>query len=197
MNVLVIYSHPNPESFNAAILGVIKDELAQEKGVQVKVKDLYAMNWNPVLNAYELDPAATGEIADDVAREQADVTWADLLIFISPIWWYSVTAIMRGYIDRVMSLGFAYEETEEGPQGLMGGKRVLFITTTGADEQAARETGMLDALKTSFIVGIGKYCGFDDVKYKNYFAVPLVSDRERKEMLDDVRSLLKSIIAED
>lgn len=194
MNVLVIYSHPNPASFNSAILGVVKDELAK-KDVQVKVKDLYAMNWDPVLSGSDLEQMAAGKVPDDIAREQDDVSWADLLIFISPVWWYSVTAIMRGYIERVMSLGFAYEETDDGPRGLMKGKRALFITTSGADEQTARDTGMMDALDTSLVGGFGKFCGFDDVKYKNYYAVPLVSDEERKEMLGDVRSLIRSVVS--
>lgn len=124
MNVLVIYSHPNPASFNSAILGVVKDELAR-RDVSVKVKDLYAMNWNPVLSNFDLEQMAAGMVPDDIAREQEDVSWADLLIFISPVWWYSVTAIMKGYIERVMSLGFAYEETDQGARGLMQGKRAL------------------------------------------------------------------------
>lgn len=193
MNVLVIYSHPNPASFNSAILGVVKDELAK-RNVPVKVKDLYAMNWDPVLSGSDLEQMAAGKVPDDIAREQKDVSWADLLIFISPVWWYSVTAIMKGYIERVMSLGFAYEDTEQGSRGLMQGKRALFLTTLGADEQTARDTGMIDALKISLINGFGKFCGFDEVVFKGYYAVPFVSDEERKKMLENVRSVVANMV---
>lgn len=192
MNVLVVYSHPYPKSFNAAILGVVQDELGK-KGVQFKVKDLYAMNWNPVLSGDELTPE--GKVPEDVVREQQNVKWADLLIFISPVWWYSVTAIMKGYIERVMSLGFAYEYTDQGSRGLMSGKQALFITTSGADEKTAQDTGMLESMRISLVGGFGEFCGFDAVEFKNYCAVPLVTDAERKEMLADVRNLIDSMIS--
>ncbi len=192
MNVLVVYSHPYPKSFNAAILGVVRDEL-EKKEAQFKVKDLYAMNWDPVLSGQELVP--DHKVPEEIAKEQQDVRWADLVAFISPVWWYSVTAIMRGYIERVMSLGFAYEYTDQGSRGLMSGKRALFITTSGADEKIAQDTGMLESMRISLVGGFGEFCGFDDVKFKNYCAVPLVSDAERKEMLADVRKLIDSMIS--
>jgi len=190
MNVLVIFSHPDPKSFNAAILGVVKDEL-ENKGAQFKIKDLYAMHWDPVLSADEL----AGKVPDHIAAEQRDVGWADLLVFISPVWWYSVTAIMKGYIERVMSLGFAYDHAEGGPRGLMGGKSAIFITTSGADEKTARDSGMSESMNISLVSGFGEFCGFDNVKFKNYYAVGLVSDTARKEMLADIRSLTDSMLS--
>lgn len=192
MKALVIYTHPNPASFNAAILGLVKDELVN-KGAEVKVKDLYAMNWNPVLSANDFQQLIAGKAPEDIAREQGDVIWADVLVLISPIWWFSVTAMLKGYIDRVFSQGFAYDYTEKGPIGLLKGKRAAVITTSGADENIANQTGMIAAINTAIVHGIFTYCGFAEAKYLNCYAVPLVSDTERKRMLEDVKGFIKDI----
>ncbi|AGL02049.1 NAD(P)H-dependent oxidoreductase [Desulfoscipio gibsoniae] len=192
MKALVIFCHPNPKSFNAAILDVVKQELEQ-RAAEIKVKDLYAMNWNPVLSASDFQQFLANQKPEDIAGEQADVAWADILVLISPIWWFSVPAMLKGYIDRVMSQGFAYEYTDNGPRGLLPGKRAAIITTSGADENTANQSGMMQAINTSFVNGIFAFCGFADVKYINYYAVPMVSNEERKQMLDNVRQFIKTI----
>ncbi|MGR6836904.1 NAD(P)H-dependent oxidoreductase [Syntrophomonas erecta] len=189
MKALVVYSHPNPMSFNAAVAKVVQEEL-EKKQFQVKVKDLYAMNWNPVLSAQDFEGFHTGNIAEDIKKEQADVASADLIVMIAPVWWYSVPALLKGYIDRVFSIGFAYKYTSTGPQGLLAGKKALVITTSGADEKAAKDTHMLDAVYTALVQGVFGFCGFDKYEYKNFFAVPTVSDAERKQMLTETRELI-------
>ncbi len=192
MKTLVIFAHPNPNSFNAAILEVVKDEL-NKKGAEVKVKDLYAMNWNPVLSASDFQQMLGGKMPEDIAREQADVAWADMLVLVCPIWWYSMPAMLKGYIDRVMSQGFAYQYTETGPVGLLEGKRAAVITTSGADENTARQTGMMESINTSIVNGIFRFCGFQDAKYMNCYAVPMVSDEDRRRMLEQVREFVKGL----
>lgn len=192
MKALIIFAHPNPQSFNAAVLGTVKEELGK-KGAEVKVKDLYAMQWNPVLSAADFQQMLSGKIPDDIAHEQADVTWADTLIIVSPIWWYSFPAILKGYIDRVLGQGFAYEYTESGPRGLLTGKRAAVITTSGADENTAKQTGMMDAINTSIVKGIFTFCGFSDMKYHNNYAVPMVPAEERQKMLEQVSAFVKAL----
>lgn len=191
MKVLVVFSHPNPRSFNAAILDVVKEEL-EKKGAELKIKDLYAMNWQPILSASDFQQLLSGKVPADIAAEQADVLWADLLVIISPIWWYSVPAMLKGYIDRVLLQGFAYRHTASGPEGLLKGKKALLLTTSGADEHTAKITGMMDSINTSLVEGIFNFCGFAEAKYKNSFAVPLVSDEIRKEMLEDIRNFVQA-----
>jgi len=191
VKTVVLYAHPNPKSFNAAILGVIKEELSQ-KEAEIRVKDLYAMNWNPVLSADDFQQMLGGQMPEDIAREQADVAWADTLIVICPLWWFTVPAILKGYIDRVMSQGFAYQYTETGPVGLLKGKRAAVITTSGADENIAKQSGMIESIKASIINGVFSYCGFEDARYMNCYAVPLVSDADRKSMLEEVREFVRN-----
>ena len=77
MNTLLLYAHPNPHSFNAAIAQVIKEEI-EKKGGPLKVKDLYAMNFNPVLSQEDFQAFHSGQLPQDIKQEQADVSWADL-----------------------------------------------------------------------------------------------------------------------
>ncbi len=191
MNVLLVYAHPNPQSFNAAVSQAVKEEV-EKKGWQLKFKDLYAMNWNPVLSQSDFEAFHNGKIPADIMAEQADVNWADLVIMIAPVWWTSVPAILKGYIDRIFSIGFAYEYTPTGPRGKLVGKKALLITSSGADGQAAQANGMSSAIKRALVDGFFGFCGFAEFKYKNLAAVTVVTDEEREKMITDIRELIKS-----
>lgn len=192
MKAMIIFAHPNPKSFNRAVLDTVTGELAGKKA-EVKVKDLYTMNWNSILSASDFEGMAAGKTPADTAREQSDVTWADTLFFIYPIWWSSHPAILKGWIDRVLSFGFAYDMTDSGPVGLLKNKRAVVITTSGSDLAAARQSGLLDAIKTSMVNGILGFVGISDVVHKNLFAVPYVDDAARKKMLEEVKEFVVGI----
>lgn len=189
MKALVIFSHPNQDSFNGAVLKTVQEALGKGQH-EVKVKDLYRMNWNPLLSVADLQQLYSGSVPDDIAAEQKDVSWADMLIFIYPIWWFQQPAILKGWIDRVFSHGFAYRQTPEGAiEGLLRGRRAVIITTSGADEQNMKQNGILDAINISMVKGTLGFSGITDVVYKNLYAVPAVTDDDRKKMLQDVADI--------
>jgi NAD(P)H dehydrogenase (quinone) len=190
VNALLILAHPNPQSYNRAVAKVIEEEFAS-RGDQVKVKDLYAMNWNPILSQADFQGFHSGTIPADIKQEQADIAWADYVVMVAPVWWYSVPAILKGYIDRVFSVGFAYKYTSTGPLGLLKGKKGLAVTTSGANVQDAEYGGMIVTLEKS-LIGVFGFSGFQDKKLHNLFAVTTVSDQERQLMLDEVRTLVKN-----
>lgn len=123
MNVLIVYAHPEPRSLNGALRDFAVQHL-EAAGHAVQVSDLYAMNWKPTLDADDMterapgarfDPSRdskhayeTGTQRDDIAREQQKLKWADALILQFPLWWFSMPAIMKGWIERVYAYGFAY-----------------------------------------------------------------------------------------
>lgn len=187
---LVIYSHPNPESFNRAILKAVTGEL-ESKGVEYKVKDLYEMNWNPVLSAKDFQEMQSGVIPEDVLAEQRDVAWADTLIFIYPIWWAEQPAMMKGWLDRVFSEGFAYKVKDGDAKGMLADKKAVVITTSGGEKWAMKQSGMIDAIEKSMIEGTLNFVGIKDVEYNNLFAVPTATDAERGEMLEDIRQTIR------
>jgi len=128
MKVVIIYSHPNEKSFNHAILEQVKQGLGDSKHT-VEVIDLYADNFNPVL-VYN-DMRKRSELMNDVEtghyRELVDQ--ADHIIFIYPIWWYGMPAMMKGFIDRVFVSGFAYTSVGNARKGLLGNKSAWVIYT--------------------------------------------------------------------
>lgn len=194
MKALVIFAHPSPQSYNAAILDAVKAELGQQQ-VEVRVKDLYQMNWNSTLGLSDLQQIYSGGLPEDIAQEQADIKWADALILIGPVWWWTLPAIMKGYIDRVMTYGFAYTFGEKGMQGLLTGKRVVVITTSGQDERSATASGMIESIKKGFVNAVFGNCGFAPIAYKNCYAVVTISDEERKRYLEEVREFVRDNLA--
>lgn len=193
MKVLTIFSHPNPDSFNGAVLNTTKEALTG-RGHEVKVRDLNKLGWNPVLSTGDLAKLYSGTVPADIAAEQAEVSWADVLVFIYPIWWFERPAILKGWFDKVFSHGFAYQQSKEGMiEGLLKGKRALVITTSGANEDNMKQNGVLDAINTCMIHGTLGFSGIQDIIYENLYAVPSVSDEERKGMLERVKSLCEKI----
>ncbi len=193
MQVVVIYAHPNPRSFNAAIAAVVQEEAAKKNSL-VKFKDLYAMDWDPVLRARDFEGYASGELPADIKTEQEDLRWADSVIMIAPVWWTAVPAILKGYIDRVFSTGFAYEYTKSGPRGLLTGKSGLLITTSGADEETARKGTMLDTIRRASVNSVFGFCGFAKYQHKNFFGVPRSTDQQRADMLAELRQYIQEFV---
>jgi putative NADPH-quinone reductase len=135
MNVLVVYCHPCEDSFNAAVLRVTLEALA-EGGHQVRVCDLYRDGFDPVMRLPEWrtyhDPAQNLE---PVSAQVEQLKWAEAVIFIYPTWWYGVPAMLKGWLERVLVPGFAFEvpTATRGPvPKLKHITRVIALTTCGA-----------------------------------------------------------------
>jgi NAD(P)H dehydrogenase (quinone) len=107
MKHLIVYAHPNKDSLNSRIKNCVS-RILQEKNHEVLCRDLYEIDFDPVLTLADMNGQRKGQVSDDVRQEQEYITWADCITFIYPIWWTGLPAMMKGYIDRVMSYGFAY-----------------------------------------------------------------------------------------
>lgn len=146
MNLLIVYAHPEPTSFCAAL----KDEAVQtirQAGHDAVVSDLYGEAFNPVAGRHDFlgsadatrfhyqseqrHAADTGGFSPELEREQARVAAADAIIFLFPLWWGGPPAILKGWIDRVLAYGFAYVDGYRFDTGLFKGKRSLLCVTTG------------------------------------------------------------------
>ncbi len=179
MKVLIVYAHSQPTSFNAAMLKTAVDTL-EAGGHEVKISDLYAMNFNPVASdkdfkerrfqghlQYDREQKHAVEhrtFSDDIAAEIEKVLWCDTLILQFPLWWYSVPAIMKGWFDRVFANGLMYGQLGRFNQGGMKGKRAMVSTTTGCFPGMVDEGGVmghLDAVLWQLQYGTLAYVGFD------------------------------------
>lgn len=187
MNVLVVYAHPEPRSLNGSLKTFTVERL-RERGHDVRVADLYAMQWKPAADgddflardrsqrlnlmtdskqAFESDTQAS-----DIAAQQTDLRWADAVIFQFPLWWFSMPAIMKGWIERVYAYGFAYGVGEHSDrrwgdrygEGVFAGKRALLIVTVGGWSEHYGERGIngpMEDLLFPITHGILHFPGFD------------------------------------
>src|SRR5665213_266873 len=109
MKHLVAVAHPAADSFTMGLACAYAAEL-QELGHSQRTYDLYRMAFNPVMAAHELLPvSADHAVSADVVQAQDEIRIADALTVIYPLWWLSMPAMMKGYIDRVFARGFAYK----------------------------------------------------------------------------------------
>ena len=189
MKALIVFAHPNPKSFNKALLDTVVDELLAKKH-EVKVRHLYALDFDPVLTGEDLEQLHAGNAPVDIAEEQEMVSWADTLIVIHPIWWWAAPAILKGWVDRVFSNGFAYKYGPKGPEGLLAGKKALVFTSSGSDENQWKAAGVFEAMDTLLIGGQFKFVGIDVLQHKNFFSVPNVDDAARKAMLEEAKGIV-------
>jgi NAD(P)H dehydrogenase (quinone) len=158
MKNLIIYAHPNPASLNHFFKQIVLESL-DKFGQEVVVRDLNAINFNPVLSLEDMQGQRIGKVANDVKTEQDFITWGDRIIFIYPIWWTGMPAIMKGYIDRVFSYGFAYRYDQGVQKGLLAGKSTIIINSHGKSNTEYEAIGMDKALALTSDTGIFNYCG--------------------------------------
>ncbi|MDR1055491.1 MAG: NAD(P)H-dependent oxidoreductase [Prevotellaceae bacterium] len=189
MKHLIIYTHINPESFSQAILDTVLDASAT-KGAELNVRNLNALNFNPILSANDMEALNQNKTPADIKTEQDFVIWADIITFIYPLWWGHMPAIMKGYIDRVYAYNFAYTYTDEGNKGLLPDKKIMLFTPMGNPYDVYEKTGMLQALKITTDTCIFRFCGMTDIEHLHFGSVGLVDDTARKQMLDDVKELV-------
>jgi NAD(P)H dehydrogenase (quinone) len=134
MTTTIIYAHPTREGHNGAILKNVETQLKERKE-KYEVLDLYKMNFLPVLSKEELIASKEQKKSKDVEEIQKKIKKSDKLIAIYPIWWNSPPAILKGFIDRIFSAGFAFRYVKKGgmsmPEGLLQGRRAIVFTTGG------------------------------------------------------------------
>lgn len=160
MKQLIIYAHPNPQSINSQLLEALKIHL-KAKGDEIEIRDLNLLRFNPVLSLEDMRGQRQGEIAEDVEQEQQWIRWADRITIIHPIWWTGLPAILKGYIDRVFSYGFAYRYDQGIQKGLLKGKEVVIINTHGKSHTEYQASQMSQALSLTSDAGIYSYCGLE------------------------------------
>lgn len=132
MRLLFIHAHPVPESFNTALCKAAV-ETARAKGHEVRLIDLYAEGFNPVMSteerrAYHDD----GPPPPDVAPHIAALQWAEGLIFVYPTWWYAQPAMLKGWMDRVWRPGvtFSVPTPSEPMRPALTQVRLIGVITT-------------------------------------------------------------------
>lgn len=146
MNHLVVVAHPRVDSLTMSLAHAYVEELVLQ-GHQHTLHDLYRLEFDPVLTCEEIAQARSGSPPPEVLQAQQDIEAADVLTVIYPLWWLSMPAILKGYIDRVFARGFAYQSSQGKVQGLLSGRQCVLITLSGAPLPILAGTGRWDAVK--------------------------------------------------
>jgi len=188
MRVLTILAHPQPGSFNHAIAEAAVAALAAG-GHEVVFHDLYAEGFDPLLSSEEIPKGA--QIDEALARHCRDLAEAEGIIVVHPNWWGMPPAILKGWVDRVVRPGLAYEFLEgdsgEGvPRGLLRARKALVFNTTNTGAKREQEA-FGDPLQTLWKNCIFGLCGVEDFSRKSYGVVVTSTEAERRAWLDDVR----------
>lgn len=193
MRYLIVFAHPNPESFNHAILDTVINQL-NSLGATVTVRDLYALNFNPCLGMADLAAYHAGKTPEDVKIEQQFINDADKIIFISPIWWGLLPAIMKGYFDRVFSVNYAYTILETGMTGLLGAKKFAMINTLGATHEEQERNHLTEAFNFIVDKGIFESCNSPLCFHRFFYGIDSVGEERRREMLEDVKKDIEKFV---
>src|SRR5215813_3382483 len=156
MQVFVVYWHPEPQSFNAAMFHTACQTLAAV-GNEVKTSNLYAMRFDPLSSRKnfttvkdgnyfkpQLEEAYATEMngfAPEIESELAKIEWCDLMLWQFPLWWFGLPAMFKGWVDRVFAMGRTFGGGRYYQSGVFRGKRALLSLTTGSAEEAFRKEG--------------------------------------------------------
>lgn len=137
MRTLVVYCHPNRDSFVSAALDATLDGL-RDGGHELRVTDLYAGGFDPVFSAEDLAHHRTPDgKRDDVAAHAENLRWCEQLVLVYPTWWAGQPAMLKGWIDRVFVNGVAWT-LPEGKRRirplLRNIRRITVVTTHGSSK---------------------------------------------------------------
>lgn len=151
MNILFVLAHPEPQSFNHALTAA-GSETARTQGNDVRVADLYALDFAPDEHSrhfsHRADPARfdaqteqrtnaeRGALPFDVRVQIDNLLWADTVILQFPLWWFGMPAILRGWMDRVFVYGELYSGSRRFHTGVCRGKRAVLSVTAGSSADA-------------------------------------------------------------
>ncbi len=191
MQVSIILAHPDPLSFNHAIAQTALAELRQQQH-QVTLHDLYAEKFDPLLPAAEIPKSAY--VPPEVESHCQEIAQAEGIIIVHPNWWGQPPAILKGWIDRVIRPGVAYQfvEGDEGdgvPVGLLKARAALIFNTSNTP--MAREVRVFgDPLETLWRNCIFGLCGVEVVQRKMFNVVVTSTMEQRQAWLNEVREMV-------
>uniref|UniRef100_UPI001A994280 ribosyldihydronicotinamide dehydrogenase [quinone]-like isoform X1 n=1 Tax=Gasterosteus aculeatus aculeatus TaxID=481459 RepID=UPI001A994280 len=223
--VLIVYAHQSSASFNSAAKDAAKEVLAAQ-GCTVEVSDLYAMKFKATATAEDITGDVKnaahfryaeetklaweeGKLCADITEEQRKLTEADLIIFQFPMYWFTVPAIMKGWMDRVLTLGYAYSEERRYSQGIFKDKKAMLSFTTGSHESMFSADGVNGDMNVTlwplqlfnltllpFQNGILHYCGFQVLAPQIFWAPSRLPSEARGTLLEGWRTRLQGVLSE-
>jgi NAD(P)H dehydrogenase (quinone) len=169
MKHAIIVAHPNARSFNLSMAKAYAAAV-KARGDEAVLRDLYRIGFDPCMKDQEIPrPGGGFGPADDVKAERALIADADVFVFVYPLWFNAPPAMLKGYIDRVLGPGFGFGPGEGGgTQPLLGGRRMVSLTSSGAPESWVVETGAWAAMRKLFDEHVAAVCGLSVIDHLHF-----------------------------
>jgi len=214
MRTLIVYAHPEPTSFNGAMLDVAIRTLGP-MGHEIVVSDLYADGPRALSGRADFEGAADSErfsypveqaraveegaFSPDLAREQDRLFWAELVIFQFPLWWFGPPAILKAWIDRVLAFGLLYDLSHRFDRGRLLGRRAMLSVTTGGTTARFSDDGLYgDVERVLYPLhrGVLQYLGLGVLEPYVAYAASRSDEAGRVALLDAYAERLRGLADE-
>jgi len=163
MHVLTVLDHPNPASFSTAVAEKFM-EGAQSVGHSVELADLHAEEFDPRWSMADVEADGSVGASPDVVREQARIARCDAICLVFPLFWWGMPSMTKGWVDRVWSWGWAYDQLEDTELSLQRSRPGILLVPAGARSDEMEEKGYRTALETAWIKGTFGYFGLSPRK---------------------------------
>ncbi|HKS15497.1 MAG TPA: NAD(P)H-dependent oxidoreductase [Pseudomonas sp.] len=157
MHALIVISHPAQDSLTHQVAAELAKGIAGNGAHHTfEIADLAAEGFDPSFSAHDLEQFRhPTQPAADILAEQARLDRADALVLVYPVYWWSFPALLKGWIDRVFTNGWAYDETSGG---LLQRLPVHLIGLGASGKPTYDKHGYSAAIKTQIEHGIFNYC---------------------------------------
>lgn len=211
MKVFIVYWHPEPRSFNAAMFRTACEILAAAAH-GVRISDLYEMQFDPTSSrknfttvkaqSYfkpqieEMYATDMNGFSPEIESEIAKIEWCDLMIWQFPLWWFGLPATLKGWVDRVFAMGRACGGGRIYQSGVFCGKRALLSLTTGAPEDSFRKgafNGDIAGILRPIHRGMLQFVGFEMLAPQIVYGPVRMTDELRRQALAAYGARLKTV----
>jgi NAD(P)H dehydrogenase (quinone) len=160
MKHAVIVAHPSKNSFTSTVASTYRDA-GLAAGQEVIYRDLYAMHFDPCLPEVELPWSMNFAVRDDVLAERALLNDVDVFALFYPMWLNAPPAILKGYLERVFGIGFAYRSEGSGNAPMLVRRKLICFTSSGAPSEWVIQSGAWHSMRALFDSHFATVCGLE------------------------------------
>ncbi len=187
---LIVLGHPDRESLCRA-LAESYEKGAKVNGSDVRLLKLYDMKFNPFL---EKGYKGKQKLEQDLEKAKADIEWAEHLVFVYPVWWASIPAVLKGFIDRIFTPGFAFTSNKKNglPTKLLKGRTGRLIVTMDSPKWYYRWF-MKNSSQVMMKKGVLEFCGVKPVKVTEFTPIKTASESRRQNWIDEAYTMGKCL----
>ena len=202
MNILTIFSHPFRDKYPAAVMDAFHEPIINA-GHSIDILDLHREGFDPRFTEEDHACFWGGELPAEIAEMQRRVAKADQLVFVFPVYWWSMPALMKGWIERVFTVGWAYQygtsvedRGKENLNGLLTNLPTLLLGVGGSKKATYEKYNYEEAMKIQIDLGIFSYSGVTDVESHLIYDVEgEINAPNRKQGLLFAKELAEGFIA--